>query len=449
MKTHMSFFKELPTSQKITLYFSVFNVASLILLVLVINVVYFYIWYSEIKQESLYDMNTNYSVYGEGMSFDNKKAFTEYILKKDTIIAPGDGQMVCSEWVASKLHNDEEAIKDLMDSFFYTINDKTYFVFTKEYDEIWEVSILYDTTEYLHSQGIIIKVSLVVIVLFGIINFFLWKYIARRSLKNLVAIAKEAQKYDLEKTKDFSIYLNAPEEDEIQILARTLNKMFEKITKQSENQKQFLTDVSHEFKTPLMVMSSRLDLYEKMEEKWRACQSVEIISTQKVQIKKLNKLIETLMYFSKMQLADQCILKEKIHLEVMTNKTIAEMQTLYVDKKITWEYVWDWTQMVKAESVSMQILLENLFGNACKFSKNDLKITVTHTKNWFTIEDNGKWIPEDKQKAIWEKFQRADTKIEWFGIGLFLVKRICEIHNWTITLESEEWRWTKFIIKYS
>ena len=53
--------------------------------------------HSEIKKESLYDMNVNYSGYSSGMDESNKKAFTQYILQKDTIIAPGNGQMVCSE----------------------------------------------------------------------------------------------------------------------------------------------------------------------------------------------------------------------------------------------------------------------------------------------------------------------------------------------------------------
>jgi len=61
--------------------------------------------------------------------------------------------------------------------------------------------------------------------------------------------------------------LNLPENDEIMILYNTLNKSFLKIQNQNETQKQFITDVSHEIKTPLMLINSRIDLYEKSLEK--------------------------------------------------------------------------------------------------------------------------------------------------------------------------------------
>jgi len=56
----MNFFKNLKTSQKITAIFSVFNFVSLLLLLLSINIIYFFIWYTDQKKESWYDMNVNY-----------------------------------------------------------------------------------------------------------------------------------------------------------------------------------------------------------------------------------------------------------------------------------------------------------------------------------------------------------------------------------------------------
>jgi len=55
--------------------------------------------------------------------------------------------------------------------------------------------------------------------------------------------------------------------DEIRVLANALNNSFEKIKTQTQNLKQFITDVSHEFKTPLMVINSKIDLFTKKQEK--------------------------------------------------------------------------------------------------------------------------------------------------------------------------------------
>ena len=259
----MKYFKKLKTSQKLSITFSIFNFFSLLVLLLAVNISYFFIWYSNIKQESLYDMNVNYNSYLWWMQESNKKAFREYILSKDTIITPHDWtEMVCSAWVSDMLHDDPEEVKKVMNSFFYKIEDKTYFVFKNDYEDIWEVSILYDTTDYFNSQVIIIKVSLVIILISILLNYLLWKYISGISLRQLKNISKEV--IDINLDKDIKkLDLSWPDDDEIRILWEALNQSFSKLKTISENQKQFIVDVSHEVKTPLMVINSKIDLFIK------------------------------------------------------------------------------------------------------------------------------------------------------------------------------------------
>jgi len=99
---------------------------------------------------------------------DNTQAFTKYILQKDTIIIPkSGGELVCSKWVAKKLHNNMELLKEIKDSLFYKWDDnRIYFIFTKYYEDIGIVKVLFDTTPYIKSQIIIIKISLILIVVF-------------------------------------------------------------------------------------------------------------------------------------------------------------------------------------------------------------------------------------------------------------------------------------------
>jgi hypothetical protein len=84
----MNYFKNLKTSDKISAIFSLFNVFSLIILLFCINVIYFFIWYSGIEQQSMYNMNVNYNSYTDGMNRSNKEAFVDYILGQDTIFIP-------------------------------------------------------------------------------------------------------------------------------------------------------------------------------------------------------------------------------------------------------------------------------------------------------------------------------------------------------------------------
>ena len=440
--------KNLKTSDKISLTFSVFNFISLVLLLLAINIIYFFLWYSDIKKESLYDMDVNYDMYNLEKSENNKEAFKNYILSKDTIITPHNwDDMICSSWVSSKVHNDEEKVKEIMNSLFYEIDTKTYFVFTQEYDDIWEVNILYDTTTYFNSQLIITKISLILILVFIIINYFFGKFISKVTLKNLKDISFEVSKIDLENS-NLSLNLNLPDDDEIMILYQTLSKSLLKIKKQSETQKQFITDVSHEFKTPLMIMNSRIDLYQKSIQKWKIIDSNLLISDIKKDIKKLNKLLETIFFISRLE--DNSIKMNNQNIELLSsiNDIIDWFRLAYNEKNIVLKSNLKSSHIIKIDKVLLNILLENIISNAIKFNSKEVILEINYYKNKLEIIDNWNWIDSTKLNEIWDKFKRFDTNIEWFWVWLFLVKRIVSMYNFTINVESKIWVWSKFTINF-
>lgn len=440
--------KNLKTSEKISLTFSFFNFFSLVLLLLSINIIYFSLWYSDIKKESLYDMNVNYDMYNLEKSENNKEAFKNYILSKDTIITPHNwDDMICSDWVSSKVHNDEEKIKEIMNSLFYEIDSKTYFVFTKNYYDIGEVSILYDTTTYFNSQLIITKISFILILVFIIINYFFGKYISRTTLKNLKYISKEVSKLDLENST-LNLYIDLPKDDEIMLLYDTLRKSLLKIKKQNEVQKQFITDVSHEFKTPLMIMNSRLDLYQKNISKWNSIDISKLIFDSKRDIKKLNKLLETIFFISRLDDNSIKINDENIELFSIINDVINWFKLVYNDKNITLKSNIKKSDKIKIDKVLFNILIENIVSNAIKFNSRDVVLEINYFKKSLEISDNWFWISQDNINNIWGKFTRFDTNIEWFWVWLFLVKRICDIYSFNINVESEVWKWTKFRINF-
>jgi signal transduction histidine kinase len=109
---------------------------------------------------------------------------------------------------------------------------------------------------------IILKISLFFILLSTVFYIFIGKKLTRESLKELTYMSEKAQDISLEKSNT-PFTIKGPAKDEIRILSETLNKMLGKIESQAKNLKQFTTDMSHEFKTPLMVMSSHIDLIEK------------------------------------------------------------------------------------------------------------------------------------------------------------------------------------------
>lgn len=443
----MKYLKNLKTSDRISLIFSLFNFLSLIILLVSINIIYFFIWYSDQEKESLYDMNVNYNSYTNWMDSDNKEAFKKYILQKDTIILPENWwETICSTWVTKKTHLEIEKIKD---KYFYKSEDKIYFIFSNYYESIWEVKVLFDTTPYIKSQLIIIKISFLIMFLWWFMYFFIWKRISRYALRDLSKISEEAKNLNIDNFHKIEV-CSKLENDEINILANAINTSFSKIQTQTQNLKQFITDVSHEFKTPLMIINSKIDLFTKKQEKEKLeKEDLEILLKWiKQDTKKLNKLLETLFLLSRITEWIENFKKEKVNLSEYLEKFISNFLESFKLKNIEVIYKIEKDIFKSIEVSTFNIIIENLLTNAIKFSKKDLKLEIWLDKNSFYVKDNWAWISQEIQEKIWEKFYRNDLNIEWFWVWLFIVKRIVDIYNWKIELESEVWKWSKFIIKF-
>jgi len=279
--------------------------------------------------------------------------------------------------------------------------------------------------------------------------YFIWKMIFRYALRDLSKISEEAKNLNIDNFHKIEV-CSKLENDEIRILANAINTSFSKIQTQTQNLKQFITDVSHEFKTPLMIINSKIDLFTKKQEKEKLeKEDLEILLNWiKQDTKKLNKLLETLFLLSRITEWIQDFKKEKINLSEYLQKFTSNFLESFKSKNIEINYKIEKDIFENIETSTFNIIIENLLTNAIKFSKKDLKLEIWLNKKSFYIKDNWAWISEKIQEKIWEKFYRNDLNIEWFWVWLFIVKRIIDIYNWKIELESEVWKGSKFIIKF-
>jgi two-component system, NarL family, sensor histidine kinase BarA len=202
-----------------------------------------------------------------------------------------------------------------------------------------------------------------------------------------------------------------------------------------------------------MVINSRIDLYNKKLEKDKLNKNdIKILICEiKENTKKLNNLLETFLFLSRVENKIENLEKKEFNfneiLEIYTKDYLNTNNLL--DTNINIKYIFSFNKKILLNENTFKILFENLLSNAIKFTKkNYIKIEIWVEENFFWIKDNWIWINSEDLKNIWNKFFRKDNKIEGFWIGLFLVKRLSNLYDWNIKIESKKNIWTKFIINF-
>ncbi len=204
-----------------------------------------------------------------------------------------------------------------------------------------------------------------------------------------------------------------------------------------EKQKRFITDVSHEFKTPLTIIRADCDVIELDNGEGEWTDSI------KSQILRLNTLVENLISLTKLDEDKTKILKTDFSLSDTVKDTIAEFAAAIKNNNL--EFNVDITKNIsyKGDEAFIRKLISILIENAIKYSNGYLNITLKATvnKKMFIIENSCEEITVGKHNSWFERFYRDDksrnSQIKGFGIGLSIAKAICDRHDAKIIAESK------------
>lgn len=204
-------------------------------------------------------------------------------------------------------------------------------------------------------------------------------------------------------------------------------------------QKQFITDASHELKTPLTIISSNADVLE-MEvgnSKW--------LSNIHSQIDRLTNLINSLVAFSRAE-ESESLNKATFSLSELLESRVEDFSELanFKNKKIISNIQKD--IFYNGDSQTIMQVIDILLDNAIKYADENSIIEANLTKNkkdlYLTLKNNSKDIVKGNLNVIFDRFYRLDesrnSKIKGYGIGLALAKLIVEKHKSSIKAFSPE-----------
>lgn len=215
----------------------------------------------------------------------------------------------------------------------------------------------------------------------------------------------------------------------------------------SELQRDFINNMTHEFKTPISSIRLSSDVLlesEAVQQDPRLSRYADIIRKQNL---RLNQQVEKVLSLAKLDNEQFSLQKEMVNLhemieEIRQSKEL-EMKKRDVNLQLDLQAI---DPFVKADKFHLANVLYNLLDNAIKYTRRpDPRISIhTARKNGhlvFSIRDNGMGIATEHQKQLFQKFFRVPTgnlhDVKGFGLGLHYVKRIVDQHKWRITVDSE------------
>lgn len=208
--------------------------------------------------------------------------------------------------------------------------------------------------------------------------------------------------------------------------------------KYSELQRDFINNMTHEFKTPLssiLLASSYLNKQELIKNDTKLEKYTEIIINQ---TKKLNSHIEQILNIAKSDNAPMPMDKKELKIIPIVNEVMENMQlkhpNLIVKINADEDYI------ISADAFHFTNIVYNLFDNSIKYcDKNPIiTISIKNEKNQIKLDfaDNGIGVLNKNLNFIFDKFYRIPStksnEVNGFGLGLYYVKKICMEHNWKI-----------------
>lgn len=251
---------------------------------------------------------------------------------------------------------------------------------------------------------------------------------------------------------NMSYELNVESEDEMGYLAASLSYMAGEIARQEDDQKKFIANVSHDFRSPLTSIRGYLEamidgtIPPELHEKYL---TIVINETDR-----LTKLTNGLLTLNNLNARGMLLEKSDFDINQVIRNTAASFEGTCRAKKLAIELVLtDESMLVNGDVSKIQQVLYNLLDNAIKFSHNDsiIKIETTEKKNkvFVSVKDSGIGIPKEDQKMIWDRFYKSDLSRgkdkKGTGLGLSIVKEIIKAHGENINVISTVGVGTEFI----
>ena len=278
----------------------------------------------------------------------------------------------------------------------------------------------------------------ILIVLSLIILLFFTEYVYR-PLRHIIAAAEQ---YAL---GNMHYPISIEREDELGYLSASLGYMAETIARAEDDQKKFIANVSHDFRSPLTSMRGFLEAM--LDGTIPPNRYEHYLKVVLGETERLTKLTNGLLTLNNLNTGGILLQRTDFDINAVIRSVGASFEQTCRDRRIRIQLVLTGRILyVNADLEKIQQVLYNLVDNAIKFSRPDSEITIDTTEKgdtvFVSVRDNGIGIPKEDQSLIWDRFYKTDLSRgkdkKGTGLGLSIVREIIRAHNENINLVSTE-----------
>lgn len=308
---------------------------------------------------------------------------------------------------------------------------------------IYEISFIHDIRAIFQILLLLLTAFLITL-LIGTVIISIVSRIILEPVRELMQATKEVA------GGDFSVRVSESRGMELKDLAQNFNKMVKELGSIETLRNDFISNVSHEFKTPIASIQGFAKLLQSdnitVEER-REYTNIIIEETNR-----LTKLSSNILRLSKLDNQNILIEKNSFNLAEQIRRCVLILEPEWNQKMLEFNIELEEIIYNGNEELLQQVWI-NLISNAIKFSEDEgiISIRMTSEEGSLTveIEDQGCGMDEETVKHIFDKFYQGDRarNREGNGLGLALVKKIIELSKGTVTVQSTPAKGSTFIIK--
>jgi two-component system, OmpR family, sensor histidine kinase ArlS len=281
-----------------------------------------------------------------------------------------------------------------------------------------------------------------------IISLISGSVISKKMLRPIADITTTAQSISFQDLNS-RIEVNGPK-DELTTLAQTFNEMIDRLRHSFEQQNQFVSNASHELRTPISVIQGYINLLDRWGKDDKAILE-ESISVIKNETANMAELIEKLLFLARSDQGEHYLAKDRFSFRDLVDEVLKETRVITTNHEILHEH--NEEVSIYGDRKMLKQMLRAIIDNSIKFTPQG-SITINSIKQGdqalVTVEDTGIGIPETEIPQIFNRFYQVDkARVKTqsgSGLGLAIVKWIVDVHQGSLLVESEVGKGTKISV---